>query len=351
MKKSDVYYLPWNERARLGELLTAASFGTHLKRGDLTAIKIHFGERGATGYISPKFLPPVIKAIRAAKGQPFVTETNTIYRGARTDAVSHLTVAAEHGFSQTKIGVPVTIADGLRGLAYEEIPIEGGRHFKTVKIASDIVHADAIVALSHVKGHLACGFGGTLKNLGMGCGARVGKYEMHAGSVPALNPKFCTKCGACMAICPEDAISFVEGVVTIDAEQCAGCGQCVASCDYNCLNVDWTVGRTPSVVQERVAEYAAGAIKGKRLFCINFVNHITPNCDCMGKDEEPVCADVGILASADPVALDQASLDLLNKHAGFDVFQKLWPHIDHTIQLAHAEAMGLGSRTYEIVEV
>jgi uncharacterized Fe-S center protein len=172
---------------------------------------------------------------------------------------------------------------------------------------------------------------------------------MHAGTTPDIDNAVCKKCGACIAICPEGAISFVDGNISIDTTKCVGCGQCVASCDYGGLTIPWS--QSSMAVQERLAEYALGAVKGKRLFCINFVNHITPNCDCMGEVEAPITEDVGILASADPVAIDQASLDLIEKKAGNDVFKMVHPGIDPTVQLAHAEKMGLGSREYEIVEI
>ena len=346
--KPQVYYLPWNDKDRFEALLDIADIGTQLAKDDFTAIKIHFGERGGDGYINPKWVRPLAKAIRKAKAKPFITDTNTIYRGSRSDAVSHLVVAQEHGYSQTKIGVPVIIADGMRGTTFEQIAING-THFKEVKIAAEIVHADSMVVVSHVKGHLLCGFAGAIKNLGMGCGAKVGKYEMHAGTTPEINAKACVKCGECITVCPEDALSFVNEVITVDTKKCVGCGQCVAACDYGCLNIPWS---QPSMaVQERFAEYALGAVKNKRIFCINFVNHITPNCDCMGTVEKPLMDDVGILASTDPVAIDQAALDLIVKQAGRDPLKEAHPDIDYNVQLAHAEKIGLGSRKYELVEV
>lgn len=347
-QKSKVCYLPWDQKDRFEELLEIAGIGAQLGKDDFTAIKIHFGERGGDGYVSPKWVRPIAKAIRKAKAKPFITDTNTIYRGARSDAVSHLVVAAEHGFSQTKIGVPVVIADGLRGTSFEPIEVNG-THFKEVKIATEIANADSMIVVTHSKGHLLVGYGGALKNLGMGCGAKVGKYEMHAGTNPEVNAKACVKCGQCIVACPAEALSFVKEVITVDTERCVGCGQCVAACDYGCLNIPWS---QPSMsVQERVAEYAFGAVKNKRIFCINFVNHITPNCDCMGTVEKPLMNDVGILASTDPVAIDQASLDLIAKKSGNDPLKKAHPDVDYTVQLAHAEKIGLGSRTYELVEI
>jgi len=244
--------------------------------------------------------------------------------------------------------MPVIIADGLRGTSYDEIPVAGD-HFKNVKIATEIVLADSMVVVSHVKGHLLCGFGGALKNLGMGCGAKVGKYEMHAGTTPTIDQHACKKCGACITACPEEAISLVEGEIKIDIKRCVGCGQCVAVCNYAGVNIPW--GQSPQTVQERLAEYASGASKDKRIFCINFVNHITPNCDCMGTVEEPIAEDVGILASTDPVAIDQASLDLMDKAAERNVFKALRPDIDHTVQIAHAAKLGVGSREYELIQL
>jgi len=343
---SKVYFLKWSDRSQLDGLLAAAGLNRVIQRDDFTAIKIHFGERGSDGYIKPKEVRPIIKAIRNAKAHPFLTDTNTIYRGARSNAVSHLVVAQEHGYSQTKMGVPVIIADGLRGTSFEEVPVNG-THFKRVKIGTDIARADSIVAVSHFKGHLLCGVGGAIKNLGMGCGAKVGKYEMHAGTIPNIDNAVCKKCGACIAVCPQGAISFINGDISIDTTLCAGCGQCVASCDYACLTIPWS--QPSKAVQERLAEYALGAVKGKRLFCINFLNHITPNCDCMGEAETPLTDDVGILASTDPVAIDQASLDLIQKTAGEDVFKRAHPQLDSTLQLSHAEKMGLGNRKYELI--
>ncbi len=339
--------LPWERRGELDQLLELSKAGQEIRKGDYVAIKMHFGERGGNGYIEPKYVRPVIKMIRARKAVPFLTDTNTIYHGPRNNAVGHLTVAAEHGFTQTKLQTPIVIGDGLKGDEYRSVPVDG-KHFSEVKIAAGIRQADFLMVLSHFKGHLMAGFGGALKNLGMGCGARVGKFEMHSSVAPTYDQKACAVCGACVGVCAQGAISMRSDGIDLDRERCVGCGECVVACPYGALKITWNEGAAG--VQERFVEYAAGAVAGKRVFYVNFVNHITPNCDCMGMKEKPLTGDVGILASADPLAIDQASLDLVVESAG-DVFRAAHPDVDNSVQLAHAEFMKLGSRSYELVKL
>lgn len=344
-EKPRVFFLPWEARGRLPELLDRSGAADPFRQGDLTAVKIHFGEKGNDGYVRPDLVRPVLQLLRRLKTRPFLTDTGTIYHGLRNNAVSHMILAADHGFTQTRLQVPVIIADGLRGDDYEEVAV-GGRHFARVKIASGIRHADSLMVLSHFKGHLLSGFGGAIKNLGMGCGARIGKFEMHSGVAPTLDADACEGCGACVVRCAQEALSLCDGKVRLDADRCAGCGECVVVCDSDALSITWSQGA--SSVQERFAEYAAGAVKGRRAFYLNFVNHVTPNCDCLSAGETPLLPDVGIIASADPVAIDQASLDLIAERAG-DVFRTAHPKIDGTVQLVRAEEMGLGKRAYELV--
>lgn len=343
--KSKVYFLPWDQRDRLPDLLDLSRAADCVRAGDLVAVKLHFGEKGNTGYIKPEFVRPVLKMIRRKKGRPFLTDTGTIYNGQRTTAVSHLILAAEHGFNQTKLGAPVIIADGLKGDNYEEIEIPGA-HFKKVKIAGAICRADSMIVMSHFKGHLLAGFGGAIKNLGMGCSARLGKFEMHSAVAPAVSADNCSACGACIARCAQGALEIVNGKIRLDTMLCAGCGECVVACDYEALSITWD--RKAEEVQERFCEYALGAVKNKRVFYLNFINHVTPNCDCMAKDERPMLPDVGILASADPVAIDEASLDIVLEKAG-DVFAKAHPGMDGNVGLAYSQKLGLGQREYELV--
>jgi len=317
------------------------------ERGDFVAIKMHFGEITDDGHIKPEFIRPFIRALNRKKARPFLTDTNTIYHGPRNNAVGHLKIAADHGFTQTRLHIPVIISDGLAGDDHEEIEINR-RHFKSVKIASGIAHCNTLIALSHFKGHILAGFGGTIKNLGMGCGSKLGKFEMHSGASPTVKPAKCVACGACIPKCPVSALSLVNEKITMDKDKCIGCGDCLIACRTGALSITWNEGS--SAVQEKMAEYALGAIKDKKAFYFNFLNHITPHCDCMGIKEAPMLDDIGILASSDPVAVDQASLDMVIKTAG-DVFKKAHPQIDGTVQLKYAEEIGLGSRKYEVIAI
>lgn len=340
-----VFFLPWDRGEHLSKLLAESGAPEVIDRDDLVALKIHFGEKGNDGFIKPDLVRPVIKILNEKKAKGFFTDTGTIYHGLRTNAVSHLKLAAEHGYSQTKLGTPIIIADGLRGDDFVEVEIDGS-HFKRVKIATAIRGADVIIALSHFKGHLLSGFGGAIKNLGMGSGSRLGKFEMHSSVSPTVALENCKACGACIARCAHGALKLVDKKIHLDRNLCKGCGECVLYCNFNALSITWSEGG--SSVQERFVEYAVGAVKGKRTFYLNYINHVTPNCDCLSKNETPLLPDIGILASRDPVAIDEASLDLVKKSAG-DVFAKAHPTIDSTVQLAHAAKLGLGSREYELV--
>lgn len=344
---SKVHFLPWDEKERLKDLLSASGLPDILKKNEYTAIKTHFGEKGNTGHVKPDFFHPIIQIAKSRRTRAFLTDTNTIYHGERNNAVGHLAVAAEHGFSTENLGVPVIIADGILGNSFREIPVKGD-HFKKVKIAFDITEADSIIAVSHFKGHLLAGFGGAVKNLGMGCGARIGKFEMHSSVAPTINIDKCTGCGACIRVCAQHALKIIDGKISIDLKKCAGCGECIIECTPQALSITWN--ESGKSVQERFAEYALGAVKNKKLFCVTFVNNVTPNCDCLSKKEPFLVPDIGILASRDPVAIDQAALDLVLKKAGKDVFRQAHPAIDHDVQLVHAEKIGLGTRKYELNE-
>ncbi len=329
-------------------LFQAAGLHELVGQDELVAVKMHFGERKNTGYIKPEHITPILEVIKGRKGKPFLTDTNTLYRGQRQNSVDHLNQAYEHGFGPERVGVPVIIADGLLSKNYSEVSV-AGKHFRQVRIANDILHSDVLLTFSHVTGHIATGFGAAIKNLGMGGASRGGKQMQHSDVKPKVSAQKCKACGLCLQWCPVEAIEIVDGAARIDEEKCYGCGECTATCRFGAIDINWKGNLV--ALQEKMAEYAWGVVKDKlgKVGFMNFLIHVTKECDCMGKAQPPVVGDVGILAARDPVAIDQASIDLLTQVAGKNLFQELWPKIDCQVQLDHAAALGLGSREYELV--
>ncbi|NYT05880.1 MAG: DUF362 domain-containing protein [Methanomicrobiales archaeon] len=368
--KSRVYFADIRNRSggestisMLNRLIAAVGCADRIDPGDLVAVKLHFGERGCDTYTSPVHVRQIVDAVRAAGGQPFLTDTNTLYSGGRRCSPDHIETAIRHGFAYAVAGAPVIIADGLTGGNYREIAIRG-RHFQRVLIAGDIVDADAMIVVSHFKGHICAGFGGAVKNLGMGCAPPRGKHEQHAALQPVVLADLCTACGTCATICPEGAASVDSGTARIATARCVSCGQCVDTCPESAIIFDWEHDIAPFT--ERLCEYALGAVAGKedKTVYINFAVDITPHCDCAPWSDAPIVPDIGVLASADPVALDAACLDLVNTQAGCpgtllehntapgeDKFGGLWPHTQGPLQLAYAEAIGLGSRQYQLMRI
>jgi uncharacterized Fe-S center protein len=342
-----VHFLPWKRKDELYSFLKAAKVFEHVKARNFLAIKIHFGEEGNEGYIKPEYVVPVVKIIKEKTAYPFLTDASTIYVGKRSDAYHHHLIANKHGFTIDSCGCPIIIADGLRGNTEQEIEVNL-KHFKAVTIAQEIYNADSFIFMSHFKGHEITGFGGALKNIGMGCGSKAGKYAMHNTSKPTINLKRCIGCGNCARHCYQKALSLVDKKVVMDREKCAGCGQCIVNCASKAFGLKWN--EDPSVVQEKIVEYAAGVLKNKNGAYISFLNHISKYCDCFSLSKNgPLMDDVGIVAGVDPVAVDQASYDLVNKAFGKSFFKKIYPEIDPTIQLKYAEELGLGIRDYELV--
>lgn len=332
---------------KTARLLRAAGLSERIPQGALTAVKLHFGERGNTAFIRPVFLRAVVAEIAAAGGKPFLTDTNTLYVGGRCNAVDHIRTAVTNGFAFPVVDAPVIIADGLRGESAVKVPVEG-RMFREVSIGSGIANADAMVVVTHFKGHELSGFGGAIKNLGMGCASRAGKLAQHSTVSPSVDPSGCTGCGTCVAHCPSGAIAVVSQKALIDPAACIGCADCIVICPQHTVKVDWNEA-APSV-QRRMVEHAQGALRGKesRTLFLTFVTQLSPFCDCYGNSDRPIAPDVGILASADPVALDQACADLVIRAAGRDVFRETHPSVDWTVQLSYAEELGLGTRRYAL---
>ena len=333
---------------KLNKLIDASGVLGFLQKGDYTGIKIHFGEEGNTGHIKAAWLNGLIERLRSVTNNIFFTDTNVLYKQSkRTNAVDHLKLAYSHGFGFQDVGVPVIIADGLWGRNYTDVGINKKR-FSKVKIASDITDCDSLLALTHITGHIMTGFAGAIKNLGMGCASRRGKFEQHCGIVPDFNPKECIGCGLCASNCPGDAIKIDVGKAKIDEASCIGCGECVVVCKTEALNAKWS--ETLANLQEKMVEYACGAVEavGKRVGYINFLTDITRDCDCLAKDEPRIVDDVGILASNDLVSIDSASADILNGLRNKDIFRQEYPEIDWSVQLRYAASLGLGQTDYKL---
>jgi len=365
---SDVYFTDMRAKSGAGmldkveKLFDRAGLGDIFSPGDLVALKIHFGERGNTAYIRPQYVRRVVNKIKKRGGRPFLTDANTLYAGSRSNAVDHLQTAIENGFAYAVVDAPLVIADGLSGKEFVSVPVNL-KHFQDVKIGSAIYHADSLLAITHFKGHEATGFGGALKNLGMGSGSRSGKQMMHSDILPEVAGDKCLACGRCTKWCPAGAITVAEGRAVIDRDRCLGCGECTVTCNTRAIAINWKT--TPDVIQEKIAEYSLGVLKdkpGKSGF-ISFLTNITPDCDCAGWSDAAVVSDIGILASLDPVALDQACVDLVNEQAGIrgtrlgdqvnapDKFRVVYPSIDWSVQLEYGESIGLGTRKYSLTKI
>jgi len=314
------------------------------------ALKIHFGEKGNSGHIKPGWLRGVLGLVKAKTSRFFLTDSNTLYIGQRSNALDHLRLAWQHGFTpENLLGAPVVIADGLIGSEGKEIKVNLPK-IKSAKIASAIVNSDVLLCLTHMTGHLATGIGGSIKNLGMGCAARAGKLDQHAELHPRVSSKACRNCGICLDYCPARSIRQAQGCVIIDDKTCIGCGECVAVCKFGAIK--WRWDDDSDRVQKKMAEYAhatAQLFKGKIGF-LNFLIKVTKDCDCMSKDQPRIVEDIGILASCDAVAIDQASADLISKAAKKDVLRSAYD-IDWSVQLRHGEEIGLGRGLYNLIEI
>lgn len=334
----------------------------------MTAIKIHFGEPGNLSFLRPNWAKAVADVVKELGGRPFLTDCNTLYVGRRKDALEHLESAWENGFSPFSTGCQIIIGDGLKGTDETYVPVKGGELVKEAKIGTAIMDADVFISLNHFKGHEATGFGGALKNIGMGCGSRAGKMEMHNSGKPTVNKEHCVGCKTCSRNCAHSAISFDENrKASIDHDKCVGCGRCLGSCNFDAI-----YNENSSAVKEldmKIAEYSKAVVDGRPNFHINLVIDISPYCDCHGENDVPILPNVGMFASFDPVALDQACVDACNAQTpmpgsllddrmheeGFcdhhDHFVNTTPDSGWEYCLDHAEKIGLGTRQYELITV
>jgi len=323
--------------------LLAAIIDADFTNSALCGVKVHFGEKGNHTFIPAEYAKVAVRFLTERGARPFLFETNTLYYGERGNTVSHLNLAAEHGFSPDKIGAPVVIADGMRGEAEARVPVKG-RHYRTAQLAALVPEIPVVLGLSHFKGHMLSGFGASVKNFSMGCAARGGKLAMHSLSKPSIDVSRCTRCGVCETRCPVGAITRRNGDFFIVEAKCTGCAGCIGVCPVNAVRIRWD--EAAESASEKMAEYAMAALAGKEAFYVNFLVNITPECDCWGEKMSFIKDDVGVLASRDPVALDQASFDMVSKE-----IRSAHPEVDPEIQLAHAERIGLGMRKYELEEL
>jgi len=357
------------KRSMLDRIRTAckrAGIENVISAGDKVAIKVHFGEQGNTAFVSSIYTREVVRLVKELGGKPFVTDANTLYSGMRSNAIDHIQCALENGFAFATIGAPIIIADGLDGHDATEVHIEG-KHFDTVKIGSAAVEADAMVVISHIKGHEAAGFGGALKNIGMGLGCRSAKQRMHSGVKPEVQSNKCTNCCKCINWCPQHCIttrtrSDGKRASWIDTERCIGCGECVAACAYGAIEINWA--SDPADFLERMVEHAAGTLANKhdKTIFLSFLTNISPDCDCFAMSDAPIVGDIGVLVARDAVAIDQAAYDLVaqapglpgsrgeDSAAGDDTFLSLHG-VEGDHQMTYGEALGLGTRRYELKKV
>jgi hypothetical protein len=350
-----------NLHSKLERLADQAGLSEIVNPDDLVAIKLHFGEKGGHAYIRPTFVRSIVEQVKGTGGKPFLTDSSTLYPGERKEAVSALTCAIENGFAYAVVGAPLIMSDGLRGHSARRVAVPG-ELLSEVDIGQEILEADAMIVLSHFKCHELTGFGGAIKNLAMGCSSREGKLEQHSTVAPGISQKHCTACGACLKACAHDAIDLGSGKAVIAEERCTGCGRCITICEPQAIRINWN--EEASLVMKKMAEYSLGAISGKtgKVLFINFITQVSPACDCYGHSDAPIVPDLGILASTDPVALDQACVDLVNRARGLpdtamqsghqpgsDKFRGVYPKIDWEVQLEHGEKTGLGRREYELV--
>ena len=373
MEKAKVYYTDFRTTVgtsltvKLQKLIRKAGIGTIDMDGKFVAIKMHFGEMGNLAFLRPNYARAVADVVKENGGKPFLTDCNTLYPGYRKNALDHLYCAEVNGFNYMTTGCQIIIGDGLRGTDAVAVPVPNGTIFKEALIGRAIMDADVFITLTHFKGHEATGFGGALKNIGMGCGSRAGKMQQHNSGKPHVITDKCRNCHRCASECGSDAISYETGKAVIHEDLCKGCGRCIGACAFDAI--ENTNENANEILGEKIAEYSAAVCAGRPCFHISLVQDVSPNCDCHGENDAPILPDVGMFASFDPVALDQAcadaclkSLPLPNSQLSDNLIKPGWHHYHDNFRdsnpnirwketLAHAEEIGLGTREYELIRM
>lgn len=327
-----------------------------------TAIKMHFGEPGNLAFLRPNYARVLVDYVKKLGGKPYLTDCNTLYVGMRSNAVDHLQAADFNGFTPQTVGCHVLIGDDLKGTDEVHVPVKGD-YVRSAKIGRAVMDADVFLSLTHFKGHEAAGFGGALKNIGMGCGSFDGKKEMHASSNPAVDRAGCVGCGICIENCAHGAIKMDEGKAAIDTSKCVGCGRCVGACPEKTIH--FMNDQANEILVKKIAEYAQAVLDGRPHFHVSLIMDVSPYCDCHAENDAPIIPDIGMLASFDPVALDQACADLANKEKPIrgsmldemshtnpkDHFNAIFNDTNWQVGLEHAEKLGIGTREYELIDI
>ena len=351
-----------NLQQKLTRLMKTAGMGEIDFDNKYVAIKMHFGEPGNLAFLRPNWAKTVADFVKEQGGKPFLTDCNTLYVGGRKNGLDHLDTAMLNGFNPMTTGCQVIIADGIKGNDEVEVPVEGGEYVKNAKIGRAVMDADVFISLTHFKGHESAGFGGALKNIGMGCGSRAGKMEQHNAGKPHVVQKHCVGCKMCTKICAHDAISVQDRKAAIDHSKCVGCGRCIAVCARNAITVNFDESHTN--LSRKISEYTKAVVDGRPCFHISLVIDVSPNCDCHAENDAAIVPNVGMFASFDPVALDMACVDAVNtqpilRGSAADIgdchdqdhFHCIHPDTDWMSCLEHAEKLGLGPREYELIKI
>lgn len=376
MEKAKVYFTDFRTvafgdglPAKLKKLIRAAGIGQIDMEGKFAAIKLHFGELGNVSYLRPNYARAVVDVVKELGGKPFLTDCNTMYPGSRKNALEHLECAWENGFTPLTAGCPILIGDGLKGTDDIAVPVAGGEYVQEAKIGRAIMDADVFISLTHFKGHEMTGFGGTIKNIGMGCGSRAGKKEQHSSGKPHIISKRCRGCRKCQKECANGGLVFDEATkkMAVDQQNCVGCGRCLGACNFDAI----AFGQrdASALLNRRMAEYTKAVVDGRPNFHISLVVDVSPHCDCHAENDAPILPNLGMFASFDPLALDQACVDACLKaqplpgsklsdnmaDPGFvdshDHFVNTTPESEWRSCLEHAEKIGLGTRDYELIVV
>ena len=376
MEKAKVYFTDFRTQAfgdgltkKLQKLMKKAGVGQIDMDGKFVAIKLHFGELGNISYLRPNYARAVVDLVKEMGGKPFLTDCNTMYPGSRKNALEHLECAWQNGFTPLTVGCPILIGDGLKGTDDIAVPVAGGEYVKEARIGRAIMDADVFISLTHFKGHEMTGFGGTIKNIGMGCGSRAGKTEQHSSGKPHIIEDKCRGCKRCMKECANGGLVFNEATkkMTVDQAHCVGCGRCLGACNFDAIAFD--NDHANEILNRRMAEYTKAVVDGRPNFHVSLIVDVSPNCDCHCENDAPILPNIGMFASFDPLALDQACVDacmasepLPNaqlsdnmKKAGFvdhhDHFTNSSPESEWRSCLDHAEKIGLGTREYELIKM